>query len=159
MAALYELAPQVAELLAMDDINQQTIDDTLESLGFDEKVSGCVALIKSMDAEAEMYAAEIERLQSRKKAAENKAISLRGYVLSCLQLAGVKKAGSRLHGATVYQSSQQIVVVDNINLLPSDMVTTEIKPHKRSIFEALINGRALAGAAHLEPSKPSLRIK
>ena len=158
MTKLYELAPQVAALLAIEDLDQQTITDTLESLGFDDKVSGCVALIKSLDAEAEMYSKEALRLQGRKKATENKADSLRNYVLSCMQLAGVKKAGSQLHGATVSQSSREIVVIDNIELLPADLTAVTVTASKALILDAIKAGKDIKGA-HLEPSKPSLRIK
>lgn len=156
-AKLYELAPQVAALLNMDDLPEHAISDTLEGLGFNDKVAGCIALVKNMQAESAMFDDEIKRLQARKKSADNKTDALKDYVLSCLQVAGVKKAGSTLHGATVAKGSKPKIIIDDVNLLPASLVKTEIAPDKAAILAAILQDQKVTGA-HIEHAKDFLRI-
>ena len=80
---------------------------------------------------------EIKRLGERKKSFENKDKALRKYILSCLMAAGLDKLKTAKNTFTARKGSVS-VVIDNTDLLPDELVTTQvvIAPDKKAIKEA-----------------------
>ena len=44
---LYELTAQAKEVLSMEDIDKQTIEDTLEGMGLEDKFASYSAILKT----------------------------------------------------------------------------------------------------------------
>ncbi len=73
MAKLYELQAtfnQVMELIDDPDANLDVLESVLKEVEgeFDQKIEGCVMMVKNMEAETVGIKAEVDRLSARKKA-------------------------------------------------------------------------------------------
>jgi len=76
---LFELTQQAKKILAMEDMDEQTINDTLEGLGLDDKFANYSAIIKTLNADSDALANAIKQLQSKKQATDNKVARLINY--------------------------------------------------------------------------------
>lgn len=150
---LYEIATQYrqdAERLAELDIDAQTLADTLDSLGGELEVKAqnvafvarnCEALAASIkDAEAQMSA--------RRKALENRAASLRAYILACMRSAGVQKLEGPYLRLSVRANPPAVEVFDAQQIPASFMRMPEPPPpapDKAAIKDALKRGEDVPG--------------
>jgi hypothetical protein len=124
------------------------IEETLEG-----KISNCGAMYKNFSAEAEAIAAEIERLTARKKAAENQAKWLKGYIASCVP------AGSKISTpqcAVSWRKSEQ-VVIDSEILVPDEYCKIKREVSKTMVKDAIKANQVVLGA-HIE-EKQNIQIK
>lgn len=154
MSALYEIAAAYradAERLAELDIDPQTLADTLDSMTGELEAKAqnvafvarnCEALAASIkDAEAQM--------QHRRKALENRAASLRAYILACMQSAGVQKLEGPYLRLSVRNNPESVDVFD-FGQLPSEYLRQPEPPppvaDKASIKRALQSGADVPGA-------------
>jgi len=81
---LYDLTAEAQKILELDDIDQQTIDDTFEGIGLHDKLANYAAIVKTLKAEEEAIADAIAKLQEKKKAKANRAAYLKSIALeSC----------------------------------------------------------------------------
>ena len=81
---LFDLTAEAQKILELEDIDQQTINDTFEGIGLDDKYAAYAAVIKTLRAEEEAIADAIAKLQDKKKARANKAASARPSSLTRL---------------------------------------------------------------------------
>ncbi len=140
-----------------EELPEDVIRDTLESLGIEDKITATVPVIKQMKGESEMLAAEIKRLQAKKSALESKAERLKAYVHNCMDALGMKKAGNALHSVTITKP-QKIVVIENESLIPEAYQQITVSTDKAGIKKALASGDTVPGA-HLQDGNSGLRIK
>lgn len=89
MAKLYEIAQnvkQLEEVLEMMDEGDATYEnvkaylDNLKDVDLTEKVENILKYIKNLEADAEMYKAEKQRLDKLEKSSKKKADSLKNYL-------------------------------------------------------------------------------
>lgn len=159
---LYELSEEfaaVAELLAAnEEIDQQTIDDTLEGvrLDLDVKVENTVKLIRNMQADADGLKAESERLSRRKLTTENKIKGLKEYLKMCYERAGITEAGTGVAGARLQRNAPSVEIEDE-QRIPSDyLIEQQPKLDKKAILSALKEGADVPGARLIQ--KRSIRL-
>ncbi len=102
---LYELTDQYRQVL--DQLSEPEDDDSedercrmlLEGLGeaFDDKVLGIAKVIRSMDADVAAIAAEVDRLQARKRHLAGRIDWLKRYLLGEMEAVG----RDRIRGSTL----------------------------------------------------------
>ena len=148
MATLYEMtaqASQLYELLQADEIDEQIFADTLEAMGTAEKIESYCQIIKQLQADADMFKGEIDRMNARKKSAENGADRMKAALLAFLQQSGQDKvkAGSF---AVSTATTQAVSITDESKLPPEYLIAQPAKVDKAGIKKALKDGATIAGA-------------
>lgn len=159
MDKLHEITEQLKEVGKLELSNTE-LSDTLEALGgeFEDKALSLINYTQKLDQEAKIVDEEIKRLTARKKSIKSKSESFRDYVRYNMHENGFKKLECPLFSATLSEA-QDIVVIDDVDLIPSEFVKIEIKetPDKKAIKEAIKAGVDIPGA-RLEKGKPVLKL-
>jgi hypothetical protein len=157
---LYEMTQQQKHILAMEDVDQQTIDDTLEGLGIDEKFASYSVVIKTMNADSDALASAIKQLQDKKKSIDNKVKRLKDVALQSMQELDMKKAGNAIHSLTIRKGSKgvKLVVEDETYPCPPNFVKLAEINDMAGLKKAMKAGDTYEGF-HLEDGEPSILIK
>ena len=148
MATLYELTAAAAELYALlqaDEIDEQTVNDTLEGLGAADKVESYCKIIKQLQCDIEMYKGERARLAARLKTAENGVERMKAALLAFMQSTGQNKfkAGSF---AVSTAKTQAVFITDESALPCRFLVEQPPTVDKVGLKEALKAGEEIGGA-------------
>jgi hypothetical protein len=85
---------------------------------FGAKVDNIANYIKSQEFEARNAKTEIDRLQSRQAAAENKVERLKGLLKYFMEAHGLRNMKGRLNTIWLRKNSQDSLVVDSIDRIP-----------------------------------------
>lgn len=163
MNSLYEISKDyltVLDNLEIDEetgeiINSDTLDAVSEEL--EAKAESVACYIKDLKAYAEAVKAEGEALAKRRKAAENKAESLKRYLASCLDMAGKEKLETSKCRIGFRKTS--IVNILDETKIPAVYMVEKVTytPSKVDISEAIKEGIEVPGACLEE--KRSIQIK
>ena len=145
----------------MDCIDQETgeiIDlDRLNALEMerDTKISNVACWIKDLKAEAEAIKAEKQVLEKRQKAAENKAESLKQWLLFALNGEKFKDARCSIS----YRKSEKVVFDDGFcfSSLPAQFKKVTVEPKKTEIKDYLKTGATIEGVELAESSNIQIR--
>lgn len=165
MATLYELTEEYRQLLDwMEDpeMDQQTIQDTLEALGgeIEDKAEGYAKVIRQLEADAAALKAEAKRMTNKQKTAEANIDRLKASLQKTMETTGREKLETSLFKFWI-QGSPASVVMDekNIGNIPERFLRArDPEINKQAIKEAIEAGELLDGIAHLE-SQRKLRFK
>jgi len=103
---------------------RQALLDYCEAFG--TKVDNIANYIKSQEFEARNAKAEIERLQSRQAAAENKVERLKGLLKYFMETRGLRGMKGRLNAISLRKNSQDSLVVDSVEKIPSEYCRVSI---------------------------------
>lgn len=149
------------EAAILDTVDQETgeiIDlDRLNALEMerDKKIGNVACWIKDLRAEAEAIKAEKQALEKRQKAAENKAESLKQWLLFALNGEKFKDARCSIS----YRKSERVDFADNFNFdtLPDYMKKVTIEPRKTEIKDYLKTGATIEGVELVESSNIQIR--
>jgi hypothetical protein len=107
---------------------RQALLDYCEAFG--SKVDNIANYIKSQEFEARNARTEIDRLQSRQAAAENKVERLKGLLKYFMETHGLRNMKGRLNTIWLRKNSQDSLVVDSIDRIPSEYWRVSISlPH------------------------------
>jgi hypothetical protein len=154
---LFDIAAQYradCEKLASLDVDEQTFNDTLESLSGDleVKATNIAALTRNLEATAAAIKDVETQMAARRRIVEAKADRLRAYVLQGMQLAGVQKIETPFFALSIKQNPPS-VVINEAGLIPAEFMRQPEPPppapDKKAIGEALKAGREVPGA-HLQ---------
>ena len=145
MANLYDIQRGITD--CVDEETGEVIDfERLSALNMElsEKIENIALWIKNLEADAEAFKREEEAFEERKKAAANKAESLRRYLDVALN--GQKFATERV--SVSFRSSKAVQIAENTEL-PAEYIKTKVEkmPDKKKIGDALKNGIAVPGCA------------
>ena len=145
MANLYDIQRGITD--CVDEETGEVIDfEKLSALTMElsEKIENIALWIKNLEADAEAFKKEEEAFEERKKAAANKAESLRRYLDTALN--GQKFATERV--SVSFRSSKAVQIAENTEL-PAEYIKTKVEkvPDKKKIGDALKNGIAVPGCA------------
>ena len=144
---LYEIKQDFLRLAEMD-LDEQTMQDTLESLQFEleEKADNIACLIKQVEAEAEAIKTEAKNLTDRAKAKETKVERLTQYLLDTLKAVGTDKIETTRNILQVKKNPVSVVLDEGFN--HPGFITTKLTtvPDKSLIKEWLQQGKELDGA-------------
>jgi hypothetical protein len=156
---LFDLTQEAKAILAMDEIDEQTINDTLEGIGLEDKFSSYSAIIKTLNADSDALAGAIKHLQDKKKSTENKVSRLKAIAMNSMIELNMKKAGDAIHSLTLRAGSQMSRVVhDDTAQFPIEFVSLIEKFDNAGLKKALKNGSEFKGY-HLENGEPSILIR
>ena len=139
MGSLYELTREYMELLGRLDEAPEEADQifaALEALNEDigEKAEAYARIIQSKEREAEMYDAEIKRLQALKNSAGTIVDRLRGNLLASMLLAEVSALSTSI-GTWKVRSNPKSVVICDEKLIPERFLQPQpMKIDKRAML-------------------------
>ena len=157
LPALYELAADyraAADTLADLDLDPQTVADTLEGLAGDLeiKAQNVAMFARNLDATAAAIKAAEAGMAARRKAIENRAASLRDYILRNMQHAGIQSIECAYFKLS-QRENPPAVVIDAVDLIPAAFMVQPDppppSPDKKAIAAAIKAGCDIPGA-HIE---------
>lgn len=165
MPSLYELTGQyeaVRELLYEDDVDEQVIRDTLESIDaeIEDKADNYAKIILEMKADIEAMRQEEIRLQVRRKARENRMETLRGILEENMRAIDKKKFKTALFSFNIQANGglQPLEVSPDVTDIPMRfLIQQDPVPDNKKIREYLENHEV--DWARLLPRGESLRIR
>lgn len=165
MTTLYTIAEQFKELAALAETADEdlavALRDTMEGIEgeFQEKGKAIAMITLNIDGDLEAIQSQIDRLTERKRIINNRKESLKEYLRTNMDAAGITKISHPLFSITCGKG-KPIVVIDDEKALPDDFVNVKVTsaPDKVAIARALKEGKAVPGA-HSEIGKSSISIK
>lgn len=132
------------DMLENEEIDEQTYNDTVENIGADEKVEGCIYVCKTLEAENVAYETEIKRLQSlvdKNKASINR---LNNSVIDFMKATKQQKMKAGTFSLRL-QDSERTVITDEEKIPPEYLVPQAPKPDKKAIKKAIKEGIKIEG--------------
>ncbi len=163
MSNLYELAAQhrlLAEKLTDLGLDDQTIADTLEAESGDlmEKGVNVAKVFLNLESFAEQIKQAEQQMADRRKAIEKRAASLKQYLLTNMDMAGITKIESPWFCISI-KNNPESVVIDDAVALPNEYMreTISYAPDKIRMKSEMQDGIVIPGA-HLDKTK-RLEIK
>lgn len=152
MATLYELtgqAAQLMELLEAGEIDEQTVQDTLDSMMVPEKLEDCGMVIRQLTADAEDYKREKDFFAEKQKRADNAIKRMKKTLAQ--YLAATQQDKVQAGRFVLTSTSSKSVDVFNLAAVPAEYMQPQPpKVDKASIRKALLAGETVAGAALIE---------
>jgi hypothetical protein len=150
----------------LPDELRQALLDYCEAFG--TKVDNIANYIKSHEYEARNAKSEIDRLQARHAAAENKVERLKGLLKHFMESRGIPSMKGRLNTISLRKNSQDSLVVDRPDTIPPEYWRVSITialPELRELLSRLPEEHPLRarlrpdgnGALKREPDNAKLR--
>ena len=164
MSTLFEVAANyraLAEKLHDTDLDDKTIEDTLESASGDlvEKLTNVGFVIRNIDAEVSAMKDAEEKIAARRKSKENRIARLKAYALANMLATGKTKIESP-YFVMGLRNNPESVVIDAESQIPADYmreIPASYSPDRILIKKAIQDGYAVPGC-HLTRTQ-SLQIK
>ena len=158
MAYLYELEGIYAQLQSME-LDDETFNDTLESIDFKENFAqSCEWFIKmqrNAEADAERFKAEKDAFAKKQKDAEARAERFKERIKEAMMLTNQQKVDTGLFKLSL-RKSKQVDILDETKI-PLEFMKLEYKPIKTELAKHLKAGEVIEGAMLIE--KESLQVK
>lgn len=152
---LYELTDAYKHVLSDDELDPQTVYDTLDAIKDDIKVKadGIASLIDELQNSAERKKKKAKAWQESAKVDTAKADWLQRYLTEELDNAGIKKLETDNHILSTRNYTPSVIIEDT-KKLPFDYLEEKIdyRPVKKRIREALKAGKEVPGA-HLQENR------
>lgn len=147
MAYLYELEGIYAQLQSME-LDDETFQDTLESIDFEEDFAkSCEWFIKmqrNAEADAERFKAEKDAFAKKQKEAETRALRFKERIKSAMEFTNQKKIDTGLFQLSLRKTES--VTVFDATKLSDEFLKVKIEPNKTEIKKAIKNGQVVFGA-------------
>ena len=162
MSNLYKLNEawqELANMLYQDDVDEQMILDTLESIEgeIEDKADNYAYILTEIKNDINACKTEKTRLEKRQKALENRADRLKNYLAEIMKNTGKTNFKTQLHTFRIQKNGgKRALTIDGE--VPAEYTKTVIENDTDKIRQALENGEKLP-FAHLEAQGESLRIK
>lgn len=162
MSKLYELTNNYEQVLSMiydEDVDEQMILDTLESIEgeIEDKADGYAKIIKELEVQRDARKAESKRLSDSAKVFDNRVNSLKQNLFNAMKQTGKTKFATDLFTFNIAKNGgKQALTIDGD--VPEEYTKTIIENDTDKIRADLEAGKELP-FAHLEPRGESLRIK
>lgn len=158
--SLYEMAKDIETNEDGEIINNsevlKTLFDEVES-NLVDKLDSCEYVRKEIESNVSILADEIKRLQSRKKAFENRAASLKNIMQETMIVTGETKLKGK-HNFSL--GTRKALLLDD-NLTPEffnqEYIRTKKEFDKKKITDDLKNGVEIKGAKMVEKVNFSIR--
>lgn len=162
MSKLYELKEnwkQVQEMLYEEEIDEQCILDTLESIEgeIEDKADSYAMIIKEMLSDAEACKQEKIRLENRQKSFENRAKLLKDRLEEVMKETGKTKFKTQLFSFNIQKNGglAPLWIIEDIKQIPEEYLRKE--PDNTKIRQLLSTQEV--EWARLEERGESLRIR
>ena len=155
---LFELNEKYRELEQRDDLDPETLKDTLDSINDSRevKLDNIANWIESNQADIDFLDKKIKQLQADKKSLVNRTKSLMEYMTTVIDASGLKELKTENHilkprnyRASVYISDEEKVPSQLIKFKAEEMID------KKAIYQALRAGETVRGA-ELKPNRKTV---
>ena len=164
MTALFILAAEhraLSDKLHDLELDDQTIIDTLEGESTDlvEKGKNVAAVFRNLESDAKQIKEAEQQLAERRKAIEKRAESLKNYLKTNMEVAGIQKIECPWFVVSI-ANNPEAVTVDDETLIPRDYfkeIPASYVLDKNLCKQALKDGYEVPGARLTRGT--SLRIK
>ena len=144
---LYEMtnnAVMLYELLQNEEIDEQTFKDTLSAMGTEEKLEGYCKVIRQLEADVEMLKNEKDRIDSKKKVAENSIARMKKTVIEFMKATGESKGNAGTF--TVRLSESKATSITDESKIPARFLIEQApKIDKTAIRKELLAGAEIPG--------------
>ncbi len=145
---LYEMTAAASELYALltaDEIDEETVKDTLEAMGVEKKLENCCIVIRELEADVEKFKKEKDRLAARQKTAENGVKRIKSSMIDFMQAMGAQKSKAGVFEIAL-SSSKAVVINSEADIPVRFLVEQPAKIDKAAIRSELMSGGEVAGA-------------
>lgn len=155
---LFELNEKYRELEQRDDLDPETLKDTLDSISDirEVKLDNIANWIENNQADIDFLDKKIKQLQAEKKSLINRTKSLMEYMTTAIDDSGLKELKTENHilKPRNYRAS---VYISNEKDIPSEFVKFKAVEtiDKKAIYELLKNGETVRGA-ELKPNRKTV---
>jgi hypothetical protein len=144
---LYEMtmaANTLYEMLCNNEIDAQTITDTLEAMGAEEKLESYCKVIRQLEADAESLKAEKSRIADKQKTVENSVARMKLAVQEFLKAKGVQKEDAGIFKVTL--STSKAVEITDPTAVPKEFIKpAKVEFDKSAIRKVLVAGETVPG--------------
>ena len=154
---LYELTEAYKNLLDLD-IEEEELQGHLKNIddAIEIKAENIAKVLRDLNAEAEAYKKEIERMTLKKKRVENRMKNLKSYLEEAMRDVNKLKFKTRLFSFAIQKNAPSLKILDE-SKIPEEYFKIERKLNKQDLKEAVKKG-LYPEAAELVQSE-SLRIR
>lgn len=171
---LYELTEEFLQVLNMledEDIDEQMIQDTLESIEseIEDKADGYAKIIKTLEADVDGIQKENDRLTARKKTYENRIKWLKENLEICMRATGKKKFTTDLFSFNIQKNGgkRKLTIDVDVENIPEEYRIKQPDAVNGDKLREYLKENGLEGQdgslncewCHLEPQGESLRIR
>ena len=155
---LFELNEKYRELEQRDDLDPETLKNTLDSISDSRevKLDNIANWIENNQADIDFLDKKIKQLREEKQALSNKNKSLMEYMTTAIDDSGLKELKTKNHilkprnyRASVYISDEKEIPSEFIKFKAVESID------KKSIYELLKNGETVRGA-ELKPNRKTV---
>lgn len=144
---LYEMtvaANELYDLLTSGEIDEQTFNDTLQAMGTEEKLESYCKVIRQLEADAEMFKAEKERIEKKQKAVTNSIARMKNAVIEFMKAQGTDKTSAGTF--TVRLSESKATSITDESKIPARFLIEQApKIDKTAIRKELLAGEKIPG--------------
>ena len=162
-ATLYELTEDyvtVLEMLEDEDMDEQVIFDTLESIAgeIEDKADGYAKVIRMLGYQVDALDQEVKRMDARKKMLNGRIDRMKHSLENAMLKVGTKKIKTALFSFGIQKNPPSVeITVDDEHVPDLYRIPQPDKVDRRKILEDLKNGAVFAWA-QLKQTE-SLRIR
>lgn len=155
---LFELNEKYRKLEQRDDLDPETLKDTLDSINDSRevKLDNIANWIENNQADIDFLDKKIKQLQADKKSLVNRTKSLMEYMTTAIDDSGLKELKTENHilKPRNYRAS---VYISNEKDIPSEFMKFKAVEtiDKKAIYELLKNGETVRGA-ELKPNRKTV---
>jgi hypothetical protein len=162
---LYEITADyraAVDKLADLDLDEQTIADTLDSIGgeLQTKATSVAAFIRNLEASAAAIKEAEAQMAARRKAIENRAARVKDYLLANMMVAGVQKIECPHFKLAVRENPPAVEVYEQA-LIPAKFMRQPepppAAPDKKAIAAAMKDGEDVPGCRLTRGMKLEIR--
>lgn len=151
---LFEINEQYRAVEEMD-LDPKVLQDTLDAIADarEVKLDNIAFLIEKSKMQADFLKNKIKELQEAKKVLENKQKSLKDYMTTALDEAGIKELQTSNHILKT-RNYKKSVIIDRLEDIPDEYKKTEtvVKADSMALYRALMDGKDIKGA-HLKDNR------
>jgi hypothetical protein len=146
---LYEMTGNILNLYRLledGEIDEQTVNDTIEAMCVADKLEDYCKVIRQFEADAAAYAAEKKRFEEKQKRAEKTIEKMQNAIIKHFAAAG--KTEDRCGLFEIKISTSKAANIVNESKIPSEYVKVEqtTKIDKAAIRKVLLGGGSVEGA-------------
>ena len=155
---LFELNEKYRELEQRDDLDPETLKDTLDSINDSRevKLDNIANWIEKNQAQIDFLDKKIKQLQADKKSLANRTKSLMAYMTTAIDDSGLKELKTENHILKPRNYRASVYISDEKEI-PSELVKFKAVEtiDKKAIYELLKNGETVRGA-ELKPNRKTV---
>lgn len=139
---LYELTNNYRKVAEMEDLDSETLRDTLDSISdeIENKVINIGFIIKEKKADIKAIQDAMKELAEKKQSIEKSIDSLQCYAYDSMKLTGVNKAKTPLVSIWIQNNPPSVNVTDESMIPKSFFIEQEPKLDKKQLKEELKHG-------------------